>query len=262
MIFKRNIPFLIFFLLLASARSSSLARQDDLGQILDRVMERIKSYPELPRWKASVASVMTEMDKSWTPKKVTRVLKTIRVTEKDRSEEILRAEETVKGVVKDVTAKFVKEAEKERHREKNADKEAGKNQGEENKGGESRSLDSDDLLPFSEKNRLQYTFTRLEDDVLDGRPVYVLQSQAKVESERLWQGRYFISQDGHDVLKVVLTLAKNPKFVKKFAAEVEFQVLPAGHFVLKKSMMNIDAGMLLKHVRMVIEEEYTDYEVI
>ena len=260
--FDRRILALIAFLLLATAGGPSLARQDDLGQILDRVMERIKSYPELPSWKASVASVLTEMDKTWKPKKVTRVLKTVRVTDKERSEEILRAEETEKGVVKDVTAKFVKEAEEERREAKNTDKEARESQGEENKGGGSRSLDSDDLLPFSEKNRLQYTFTRLEDDVLDGRPVYVLQSQAKIESEGLWQGRYFISLDGHDVLKVVLTLAKNPKFVKEFAADVEFQVLPTGHFVLKKSRTKVDAGMVLKHIRMVIEEEYTDYEII
>jgi hypothetical protein len=234
---------------------------NDLNALIDKITGRISSYPELKYWNASVTSVLTEMEKTWKPKKVTRVFKTVRIADKERSEEILRAEETENGVVKDVTAKLVKEAEEGRRKAKKSDKEAGETRGDEDQERGRRSLDSDDLLPFSEINRPQYAFTRLEDGLLDGRPVYVLQSQAKIKSERLWEGRYFIGQDGHDVLKVALTLSKNPKFVKEFTVEVEFQVLTSGHFVVKRSRTKVDAGMVLKHVRMVIEEEYTDYEI-
>jgi len=88
--------------------------EDETNALLDKIAEQINSYPELKNWKASVVSVLTEVDKSWKPKKVTRVLKTVRVTDKERSEEILRAEETEKGVTKDVTKKYIRESEERR----------------------------------------------------------------------------------------------------------------------------------------------------
>ena len=237
-------------------------RDNDLNALLDKITGRISSYPELKYWKASVTSVLTEMEKTWKPKKVTSVLKTVRIADKERSEEILRAEETEKSATRDVTQKYVRESRERRLEAKRREEERKREgRGAESEEKNHRSLDSDDLLPFSEINRPQYAFTRLEDEALDGHPVYVLQSQAKVKSERLWEGRYYISQDGHDVLKVALTLSKNPKFVKELAVEVEFQVLPSGYFVLKRSRMKVDAGMFIKHVRMVIEEEYTDFEI-
>ncbi|MDH7513828.1 MAG: hypothetical protein QHH14_12850 [Clostridiales bacterium] len=247
----------------AVSLGAGASADDGLNAVLDKTAERIRSYPELKNWTASVVSVQTEIDKTWKPKKVTRVLKTVRVTDKERSEEIVRAEVTEKGATRDITRKYIREIEERRREEKKRDAERKREvQAEEGEKQSRRSFNLEDLIPFSDKNRGKFVFSRLEDELLDGRPVFVLQSHARVQAEELWEGRYFISQDGYDVLKVILSLAKNPKFVKEFAAEIEFQVLPTGHFVLRKSRMKVDAGMILKHVRMLIEEEYSDYEII
>jgi len=126
----------------------------------------------------------------------------------------------------------------------------------------SRSLSLEELLPFSEKARQSFTFARLADEVIDGRDVYVLESQAKIKDEKFWEGRYFISPESYDVLRVTLTISKNPKFVKELSTEIDFQVLPDGQFFIKKTRMKVDAGMIIKHIRMVIEEEYSDIEIL
>ncbi|MCX7973876.1 MAG: hypothetical protein N3B16_05180 [Candidatus Aminicenantes bacterium] len=245
-----------------SARVAS-ARDENLSLILDRIVERVKTYPELNNWKASVVSVQTEMDKNWKPKKVTRVLKVVRVRGGQRTEEIKRAEEMEKGKTKDITQKYIREIEERRQEQKKREEGRKREEpaGEGSRQGR-RSFSLDDFLPFSERNRGKYVFSKLEDEILDGKPVFVLQSRTKIRTEEQLEGQYFISQDTYDVLKAVLSLAKNPKFVKEFVAEIEFQMLPTGHFVLKKSKMKVDGGIVLKHVRMIIEEEYSDYEVI
>lgn len=260
---------ILFILVMAGGRATwpgivaadAQGADDDLGAILDRTAARVSSYPELKNWKASVVSVQTEMDKNWKPKKVIRVLKAVRVRDMERNEDVLRAEETEKGVTKEVTAKYVRElAERQREAKKREDERKRDVRADEDRK-QRRSFNLDDLIPFSEKNRAKYAFSRLEDEMLDGRPVFVLRSSAKVPSEALWEGQYFISQDNYDVLKVILRPAENPKFVKKFTADVQFQVLPTGYFVMRKSRVEVDAGMVLKHVRMLIEEDYSEFEV-
>lgn len=41
-----------------------------------------------------------------------------------------------------------------------------------------------------------------------------------------------------------------------------FQVIPSGHLVLKSSRMRIDGGIFIKHIRMVVEEVYSDFEAL
>lgn len=242
------------------ARTQGGPQDADLNALLDRIAERAETRPEIKDWRAKAVSVATEMDKNWQPKKTTRVTKTVAVTGSERSERVIEALQTEKGVTKDLTDEFRREAgEGGGAKDKPEENESQTGDG---KRGMSRSLSLEELLPFGEKARRNFTFTRLPDEIIEGRTVYILESKAKVKGEKFWEGRYFISPESHDVLRVSLTLSKNPKFVKELSTEIDFQLLPDGNFFIKKTRMKVDAGMVIKHVRMVIEEEYSDIEIL
>ncbi len=118
------------------------------------------------------------------------------------------------------------------------------------------------IVLFSEEKRINYNFIKLEDSYIDGKPVYVIESKAKIRNAKLWEGKYYIDKDSFDVLKVNIKPSKNPKFVKELEMEMSFQVLSQGYFVLKKSRMKINGGIFIKHIRMTVEEEYSNYEII
>lgn len=248
------------FLMHGPAWCFGLARDSELNALLDRIAERAKSHPEVKSWRAEAVTLAIEMDKNWKPKKTTRVRKTVEVTESGRREKVREALQTEKGVTKDMTEEFIREAEEGGDAKDKP--EENMSQTGDGKRGMSRSLSLEELLPFGEKARQNFAFTRLADEVIEGRTVYVLESKAKVKDEEFWEGRYFISPESYDVLSVSLTLSKNPKFVKELSTEIDFQVLPGGHFFIKKSRMKVDAGMVIKRIRMVIEEEYSDIEVL
>jgi len=242
------------------ARTLGGAQDVDVSALLDRIAKRAETRPEVEDWRAKAVSVATEMDKNWQPKKTTRITKTVEVTGSERSERVIEALQTEKGVTKDITNKFMREAEERGGAKDKPEK--NESQSGDGKRGMSRSLSLEELLPFSQKARQNFTFTRLPDEIIEGRTVYVLESKAKVKGEKFWEGRYFISPESQDVLRVSLTLSKNPKFVKELSTEIDFQVLSDGNFFIKKTWMKVDAGMVIKHIRMVIEEEYSDIEIL
>lgn len=62
------------------------------------------------------------MDKSWKPKKITRVFNLPHVVDNRRREEIKRAAEIEKGKMRDITQKYIREIEE--HRQEQMKKEA------------------------------------------------------------------------------------------------------------------------------------------
>lgn len=54
------------------------------------------------------------MDKSWKPKKITRVFNLPHVVDNRRREEIKRAAEIEKGKMRDITQKYIREIEEHR----------------------------------------------------------------------------------------------------------------------------------------------------
>jgi hypothetical protein len=246
------------------ASSAGFCQVGDIDTLLDRIAERARAHPEVKNWRAVTRTVATEMDKNWKPKKTTQIKRIVTVAESGRSEKVLEALRTEKGVTKNVTEEFIREAEEDRRAAEDKQAEKGTKSGgkkDETKG-MSRFLRLEELLPFMEKERRDFTFARLPDEELDGRTVYVLESKAKIKDEKFWEGLYFISPESYDVLRVRLTISKNPKFVKELSTEIDFQILPDGNFFIKKTGMKIDAGMVIKHMRMVVEEEYSDIEIL
>ncbi|MFQ6084037.1 MAG: hypothetical protein ACE5WD_11880 [Candidatus Aminicenantia bacterium] len=261
---KTKTKFISFVLMLGAVVTlhfPAFAQETELMLLLDRVSEQLDSYPEYDSWKASVVSTTTKMDKNWQPKKVTIVKKILEIANNEETEEVLQALETEKGKTKDVTEKYIKEAKKQREKAKKKERERKLKRKKENNERKVE-LAWDDIFPFSEEKRINYNFIKLEDSYIDDLPVYVLESRAKIKNEKLWEGKYYIDKDSFNVLKVDLKPSKNPKFVKELEMEMSFQVIPQGYFVLKKSRMRINGGIFIKRIRITVEEEYSDYEII
>lgn len=235
-----------------------LVQEAELMLLVDRVSIQLETHPKYDSWRVSVISTTTKMDKNWQPQKVVTVKKIVKVFNKDRTEEILQALETEKGRTKDITEKYIKGAKKQREKKE----QERKLKGEKEKNRKSLELTWEEIFPFNEEKRINYDFLKLEDSYIDERPVYVLESRAKIKDEKLYEGKYYICKDSYDVLKVNLKPSKDPKFVKEFEIEMSFTVLPQGYFVLKKSKVQINGGILIKRIRMTIEEEYSDYEIM
>jgi hypothetical protein len=237
----------------------AFAQQTDVAALIDGLSQRMENYAELKGWKAQVDSTITRMDKNWQPKTVTAIKKIVKVKNGEREEDVLEAKEAENGAVKDVTEKYVKESEKHR-REALKKAEEQKKKGKDADDNNRRKLTQDDLFPFSKERRGHFEFFRRADSTLDGIPVYVIESKARVKDSKFWEGRYLIRRDTLDVLKIALRPSKNPKLVKELEMEVEF-VLFNDSPVVKSSRMKVWSSLLIKNIRMVIEEKYSDFAI-
>jgi len=229
-------------------------------EILDRVMERVAAYPELKNMEARVASTLQVMDKRWKPKKTTLVDKLIRMTDGLRSEEILSAQETHKGRTQDVTAEMAKDTRKQE--EKARKRRAKKGEGDKEKKGGRGEMTREQMFPFGEDRRQGYDFNRKGDSYVGKRPAYVLETRAKTRSAEWVEGLYYIGKQTFDVLKAEIRFAKNPKMLKRFEMEAWFRVLPEGYLVMERLLMRIHVGLVVKSIRMQVQEEYRDFKIL
>jgi len=254
---KILLSFVFLLGIIAIPHSFSLAQETELALLLNEINARQDSYPKHESWKATVVNTTTKMDKNWQPKEVTVVKKILTVVNQEQTEEVLEVLETKKGVTKDITKKYIEKAKKQKEKAQKK-----KLQGKKEDNGRSFTLSSEEMYPFSQEKRENYYFSKLEDSFFEGRPVYLLQSKAKTKDEKLWEGTYYIDQNTFDVLKLEIKPSKNPKYVKEFEFEMSFQVLPEGYHVPEKVRMKINGGIFIKRIRMVVEGEYSEYEMI
>ncbi|MDH4195968.1 MAG: hypothetical protein OEW05_01015 [Candidatus Aminicenantes bacterium] len=274
--------------LLATSGASMAGRPgqvDDQAAFLAKVDQRVSSYPEYKSWEAAVVSRQTEMDKNWRPQTVTVVSKTVRLADGVYEEEIGQALETKRGKSKDVTAEFRAEAredaEKARRRRAETDR-AG--------GGERRTMSFaiKDILPFGAERMARYDFTFLVDGAPDRPGAVVIQARLKEvfrgkdaasparenEEEEAasrednrrqkfnWEGTFVIDPATHDLLRLDVRPAGKIRFVKRMELAVDFILLDGGQLVPTRIKTAIEAGFFLKHVRMEVEEEYSDYRIL
>jgi hypothetical protein len=243
-----------------SAAGTQAPGAQDLTAFLDKAAQKIKSYSENASWTASAVSKTTKMDKNWTPESVTVVTKTVKLSDGDREEVILKAEETKKGKTKDVTEKYVEEANasREKGRKRRAEQQTGG-------GGDSRrsvGISLDSLLPFSEQKRGQFEFKLTENADLEGRPAILLDVAAKVKDEKNWEGRFYFDPATDDLLGIEVRPSENPSMVKELEFRMTFEILEGRYLAVKSSRVKVNGGFFLKHIRQVIEEEYSGFEVL
>ena len=234
--------------------ASASAQEENLVPMLEKIAKRMNSYPENSNWKYEIVTKVTEMDKQWQPKKTTITTGIVKDVDNVLSGEILKAVEIEDGITKDVTQKIAKQTEKQIE-------EANKERSEQ-KGRKRTENEYDAFFPFNENKRAKFAFHILDDNVINQRPVFIIEAVAKEKDEQLFEGRYYIDQKTYDVLKARIKPSKNPKFVKELDMDIDFEVLPEGNFIRRRSRTRVDGGLLIKHVRMIVEEEYSDFEIL
>jgi hypothetical protein len=246
--------------LTAGLRPAPPADDPALIPLLDALSKKIDSYPDLDRWEAVSTTIRTRMNKSWEPEKITRIRKTVRVEGQDRQETVLEASETEKGITRDITAKMSKTYEDRARKER---EEKASHKDTKSKDGDRRAitLTKKDFAPFGPGERTGYEFKRLEDAVVEGLPAMVIETHAKVRKTENIEGRYYFDRDTLDVLKVDLQPSKTPAFVKFVEMEVEFMPVQ-GALAMKRTRIKVHAGFLFKIIRLVIEEEYSDFRFL
>jgi len=229
-------------------------------EILERAAERVAAYPELKNMEARASATVLKMDKNWQPKKTTRVEKIVLVVDGLRSEEILSAQETVKGRTKDVTAKYKEDTRKQ---EKKARKRRAKrgDEDEEERGGRLE-FTREQMFPFDQEKRVEYSVTRKSGSYVGQRSVYVIETRAKVPSDERLEGLYYIDKQTFDVLQAELHFSEKPKMVKRFELEAQFKVLPEGHLVMERSLLRLHVGLIVKSIRIEAREEYREYRIL
>jgi hypothetical protein len=258
-----KITLLILVVCGSLAHDSLFSFQDQksaLSLVLDKIIGQMNSHVKNENWIVSVSSVFARMDKNWNPQKVTAVERKAIVTNGETASEIIRAMETEKGMTKDVTEKYRKET-NERYARYKKEREERRLKGktDERGGRDELRLTEEDFLPFSGKNRPKYDFSLLPDEILGGQAVHVVAAKPKTKQEIDFEGNFYVSQDTYEILRAEITPSKKPRFVKEFKIVVDFMLLPGGYFVLKKSWVRVYGGFFLKHVRLIVEELYSDY---
>jgi len=241
-----------------SASPSSSSSSPEALALVEGISRRIASYPELGSWQARALSTTSRMTADWKPKSTVRSEKIVSMERGLWSEEILNATETEDGRTRDVTAKLRAEA-RERAEKQRRSTENERNDDQRRRGRRSLDIARDEVLPFGPDKRDSYDFALDGTADLDGTAVIVLRSRSHVRSEEKFEGLYFVDPATHDVVRAELTIAKKPGPLKRMEMEVDFRVLPGGHQVMKKAVMRIHVGLIVKNIRIEAVETYSDH---
>ena len=241
---------------------SRQAPQQDMESLLDKLSRKIAASSDYKSWRASVLSTITRMDKNWTPEDVTVVTKSIASSAGgEPREEILKALQTKKGKTTDITQKYAEERRKEREKERQRRaKETPDASADKPRGGGAMPLD--EFLPFSEKRRPDFEFRLRERPISEGSAVSVLEGRARVKSLRNWEGTFSFDPETYDLISLDLRPSQIPKMVKELAMQIDFEVLDDRYLVLKRLRFKVNGGIFIKHVRQIVEDVYSDFEVL
>lgn len=227
----------------------SSAENAEIDQLLDRVESAIKSQGQI-EWQAIVLSNVTEFDKKGKAIKETRIKRRM-ITGKDGEieNEILEAVEIEDGKTLDVTQKSI---------DGNNDRK------DKNKSGDSRgtNLDEDQLFPFDKKSRGRYTYRRLDDSAVDGKPVFVIETKAIEGDTDTYEGKYYFDRDLFKILKLSVKPVKTPMFIKEISIEIDFKILPGNLSIIDKTTSRMKGKFLFKHFNVLIEENYTEHKIL
>lgn len=252
----------LFFLGLTLGFLTGLASPSSDGisveQVVEKAYRRLASYQDFGRWQALVVSSQTSADRHWQPEKVRRVTRKMKFDRGKLDEEILEAVEIEKGQIKDITESYRQER-LERLRQVQEQRERARSSGREY--GSAPGLNLEDIIPFSEKNRKNYQFKLLGETELDGEKVILLEARTRLKKEFLFEGLFYLSSDSFDLRRLEIIPVKTPGFIREFLMEVDL-ALWQETLILKKVRMKIYGRFLFKSIRRIIEEEYSDYQLL
>ena len=252
---KRCLAFYVLFgYFIISGLAATSARAEDLTPLLNKITKRMNSYPENNNLQYKIVRKSTEMDKQWRPKKTTETKTFEKVVDGMLSSEVLEAVEIEDGVTKDIKQKFIQPNKKQKGLI--FKRKAGQ------KGQKRTENEFDGFIPFNDKRRAKFEFKRLNDDIINERPVFIIETVAKEKDEDLFEGKYYIDQKTYDVLKARLKPSKKPKLVKEAGMDIEFQVLPEGNFMIKRFKARLDVGLLFIRIRAIEEYDIFDAKIL
>ena len=242
----------------ASAANVQPASSPDALALVDKIAERIASYPKLESWQARARSTSSRMTSEWKPKSATASEKIVTVEGSLWSEEILSATETEDGRTRDVTKKMQEEARERaaKQRRSSADE---RKADQRSRGRRGMDMARDEIFPFGPEHRSGYDFTVEGQADLDGAPAILVRSRSRVRSDEKLEGLYFVDPGTYDVRRVELTLAKRPAALKRMDMEIDFTVLPEGYQMMAKAVMRIHVGIVVKNIRIEAVETYSDF---
>jgi len=232
----------------------------DAPELVAKVGERIASYAKLESWQARAHSTKSRMSSDWMPKSTTISEKIITLEGNSWSEEILSAQEIEDGRSRDITNKLQARAREKAEKQRRSAGEARKNEPR-GRGRRSPDVIREEAFPFGPEKRSGYDFTVKGPAELDGTSVILLQSRSRVRSDEKLEGLYYVHPETFDVLRAELTLAKRPIPVRRIEVEIDFLVLPEGYQVMKKAVVRVHLGFIIKNVRVENVEIYSDHIV-
>ena len=251
---KKTCLFVIFTtVLLVSSFAPALSQEGSLTVLLDKVTGRMSSYPDNDNWKYTVITRSTEMDKDWKPEKTTLITAAVKDADNVMSGRIVKAVVIEDGNETDISEKISKQILK---RIEDTNKER-----IEHKGSDRAEDELDRLFPFFKNKITKFNFRKTGDTVINGKSVFIVEAVAKEKDTEIYEGTYYIDKKTYDVVKARIRPSKNPKFVKELDMDMDFEVLPEGNFMRRRSKTRVKGSFLFKKFRLIIEEEYTDVEI-
>jgi hypothetical protein len=242
----------------SGAKAPAVSSPEALA-LVEKLAERITSYPKLESWRARASSTSSRMTSDWKPLSIIRTEKTVTVDGPYWSEEILGATETRGGRTKDITKDAQKEAAERAAKQRRSSPDEQKAD-QRSRGRRSLDMARDEIFPFGPDKLSGYDFALEGPAELDGAPVILLRSRSRVRSDDHLEGLYYIDPATRDVRRVELTLAKRPAPLKRMEIELDFAVLPEGYHVMAKAVMRIHVGVIVKNIRVEAVESYSDFQ--
>ncbi|MFC2158489.1 hypothetical protein ACFLT9_11690 [Acidobacteriota bacterium] len=251
---KRKILSLVFYFAVPLIMSGLTEnRSQEIEDILNRVGEKTASYNKLDRFNINIISTLFTMDKEWKPTKIESVEKVVTIDGTRRTEEVISAIEKKNGKVKDLTRKYQRDAQKAREKALKEPEEAQK------RGRRDLDLTLKEYIPFTPTKRREFSFRLIGESQLGGQPIYLIGATSLTESNEIWNGTYSIHKESFDILRAEISPSKKPGVLKQFRMELDFQILPGNYLALLKSKIRIHVGLVVKNIRVIAEESYSDY---
>ncbi len=243
----------IFILLFYLAFFAQLHSQE-LDSLFNKINNKIKTYNRENSYSCYVITKEFSMDKHWQVEKIKVTEKTVTQKEDERNENIIKATEIKKDEEKDITEEVRKE-----QSERLKELEEQRSVRSDNEETSSLNLSLESFFPFSDSTKDQYTFTLMADTVIDNQSYIRIQADAKEKARDRIEGIYWIETDTYTITYMDLHFSQNPRFIKDLRMKFWFNEFDDNHWLPVTIWTHVHVGLVIKNIRMEVEEKYSDY---